>query len=228
MDINELKSSIKKSWRWVWHSDSWLSWIVALVIIYVAVKFIFFPALSLLFGSSLPLAGVESSSMDHQIVSDDYKRLTLCENIYSESEKKQIGSVNFNEYWDICGGWYENEDISKEQFSEFTLSNGFRKGDGIIVWGRFTPKIGDIIIFKPDSDSTAPRPIIHRIIKINEDKTFQTKGDHNGKQLTKDNNIYKTDETHISEEQIIGKAIIKIPYLGWPKIWLTELINAFR
>ena len=146
----------------------------------------------------------------------------------TSSEKKQIGSVNFNEYWDICGGWYENEDISKEQFSEFTLSNGFRKGDVIIVWGRFTPKMGDIIIFKPNSDSTAPRPIIHRIVKINEDGTFQTKGDHNGKQLTKENNIYNTDETHISEEQIIGKAIIKIPYLGWPKIWLTELINAFR
>ena len=228
MNIQELKSNIKKSWHWIWHSDSWLSWVVALIIIYIAVKFIFFPTLSLLFGSSLPLAGVESSSMDHQIVLDDYRRLTLCENIYSQQEKKEAGNINFNKYWDTCGNGYEDKNISKEQFSNFPLSNGFRKGDVIIVWGRFTPKIGDIIIFKPNSDSTAPRPIIHRIVKINEDGTFQTKGDHNGKQLTKDNNIYNTDETHITQDQVIGKAIIKIPYLGWPKIWATELINAFR
>ena len=228
MDIKNIMQNIKKSWHWVWHSDSWLSWVVALVIIYVAVKFIFFPGLSLLFGSSLPLAGVESSSMDHRIILDESGRLSLCNNVYSKDEKKQIGSVGLNEYWDICGDWYEEEGIPKEQFSKFALSNGFRKGDVIIVWGRFTPKVGDIIIFKPNSDSIAPRPIIHRIVKINEDGTFQTKGDHNGKQLTKENNIYNTDETHISEEQIIGKAIIKIPYLGWPKIWLTELINAFR
>ncbi|MDD5191903.1 MAG: S24/S26 family peptidase [Candidatus Nanoarchaeia archaeon] len=219
---------IKKGWHWVWHSDSIWSWIVALVIIFVAVKFIFFPALSLIFGNELPLAGVESSSMDHRIVYDDYNRLTLCDNIYSSDEKKEIGYIDLDKYWGVCGGWYKDKNISKEQFSEFSLTNGFNKGDVIIVWGRFIPKIGDIIIFRPNADSTAPRPIIHRIVKINEDGTYQTKGDHNGKQLTKDNNIYKTDETHISQEQIIGKAIIKIPLLGWPKIWFTEFINAFR
>jgi len=228
MDIKEIINNIKKAWHWIWHSDSWLSWVVALVLIFVIVKFIFFPTLSLIFGSSLPLAGVESSSMDHRIVLDDYRRLTLCDNIYSQDEKKQMGSVNLDKYWEVCGNWYENINVSKEKFSEFSLSTGFSKGDVIIVLGRFTPKIGDIIVFKPDLDSTAPRPIIHRIIKINENGTYQTKGDHNGKQLTRENNIYNTDETNISQEQIIGKAAIKIPFLGWPKIWFTELINAFR
>ena len=228
MSFQEIISKVKKAWHWIWHSDSWLSWVVALIIIYVAVKFIFFPGLSLIFGSSLPLAAVESSSMDHRIISDDYSRLTLCNDIYSETEKKQIGSVNFDKYWNTCGSWYEDKNISKEQFSKFTLSSGFSKGDVIIVWGRFTPKIGDIIIFAPNSDSTAPRPIIHRIIKINDDGSFQTKGDHNGQQLTSSNNTPKVDETHISKNQIIGKAIIKIPFLGWPKIWLTDFINAFR
>ena len=107
------------------------------------------------------------------------------------------------------------------------MKNGFKKGDIIIVWGRFTPKLGDIIIFKPGASSIAPRPIIHRIIDINEDGTFQTKGDHNKEQLTTSNNFYKTDETTITKEQIIGKAVIKIPYLGWIKIWFTDLINVF-
>ena len=222
------KEDIKKAWNWIWHSDSIWSWIVALAIIFILIKFIFFPTLSLIFGTSLPLAGVESSSMDHQIVEDDYHRLALCDKTYSKDEKKELGYVNFNEYWDVCGGWYENKDIEKETFADFSMKNGFRKGDIIIVWGRFTPKLGDIIIFKPAIGSTAPRPIIHRIVKINQDGTYQTKGDHNEKQLTGSNNIYKTDETKIAENQIIGKAVIKVPLLGWPKIWLTDLINAFR
>ncbi|MFA5174202.1 MAG: hypothetical protein WC438_03400 [Candidatus Pacearchaeota archaeon] len=219
--MSEVYNKVKKSWNWVWHSDSIWSWIVALIIIYIFIKLIFFPVLSLIFGNSLPLAGVESSSMNHQIVNDDYGRLTLCGNAYSQSDKQHI---NFDEYWEICGDWYEQQDITKQEFDGFTLSNGFKKGDVIVVWGRFIPKIGDIIIF--DSKSSSPHPIIHRIIKINEDGTYQTKGDHNEKQLTAGNNIYNTDETHIRQDQIIGKAVFKIPYLGWPKIWFTEIVNS--
>jgi len=227
MDFRNIKYNIKKSWNWIWHSDSIWSWIVALALIYIIIKFIFFPTLGLLFGTSLPLAGVESSSMDHQIAKDDYKRLTLCENTYSEQEKKEAGHINFNDYWVACGNWYEEKDISKKQFSEFPMKNGFKKGYIIIIWGRFKPKIGDIIVFKSNPKSTAPRPIIHRIVSI-EDSIIQTKGDHNKKQLTVSNNAYKTDETNITQDQIIGKAVLKIPLLGWPKIWATELINAFR
>jgi len=217
MNLTEVLIKIKKSWKWIWNSDSIWSWIVALILIFLIVKFIFFPTLSLIFGTSLPLAGVESSSMDHQIVKDDYKILNLC------------GEIYFDEYWDICGDWYvDNKHITKPIFEKFSMKNGFRKGDIIIVWGRFTPKIGDIIIFKPNPESTAPRPIIHRIIEINEDETYQTKGDHNKEQLISSNNIYKTDETSIRQTQIIGKAVFKIPYLGWVKIWFIELINLFR
>jgi len=228
MQIKNITKTLKKSWNWIWHSDSIWSWIVALALIYIIIKFIFFPSLSLILGTSLPMAGVESSSMDHQIVKDDYKRFSLCGNIFSEQEKKESGHINFNEYWTACGNWYEEKEISQEQFSKFSLKNGFKKGDIIIIWGRFKPKLGDIIIFKANPESIAPRPIIHRIVDINEQGIIQTKGDHNKKQLTISNNIYKTDETHITQEQIIGKAIIKIPLLGWPKIWATELINAFR
>ena len=221
MDVKEIGKNIKKSWDWIWNSDSIWSWIVALALIFVFVKFIFFPILSLITGSSLPIAGVESSSMDHQIVRDEFGRLTLCGKVYSEAEREHI---NFNEYWELCGDWYKEGEISKETFSTFPLKNGFKKGDIVIVWGRFTPTIGDVIIFKTNPESTAPRPIIHRIIKI-ENGILQTKGDHNEKQLTLTNNVYKTDETAIKQEQIVGKAIIRIPYLGWVKIGITELIK---
>ncbi|VVB77709.1 Uncharacterised protein [uncultured archaeon] len=221
MSFQEIINSIKKSWKWIWDSDSVLSWIVALLVIFVFVKFIFFPSLSLITGTSLPLAGVESSSMDHQIVSDDYGRLTLCGKLYSPQDKKKL---SFDEYWSICGDWYENKNISKEEFKTFPLNNGFSKGDIIIVWGRFTPKIGDIIIFKSNEGSIAPRPIIHRIVKI-QDQIMQTKGDHNSEQLVESNNLYMTDETKIRKDQIIGKAILKIPYLGYIKLWTTELLG---
>ena len=214
---------IKKAWNWVWNSDSIFSWIVALLIIFILVKFVFFPVLSLIMGTSLPLAGVESSSMDHQIVSDENNLLNLCGNSYTKETKEHI---NFDNYWEICGSWYEGREINKETFSKFSLKNGFRKGDIIIVWGRFTPKIGDIIIFQPNPESRAPRPIIHRIVDIDENKIIQTKGDHNQDQLTSSNNPYKTDETNINPNQVIGKAIIRIPYLGWIKIWFTDIINA--
>ena len=218
--MNETLKKIKEFWDWVWNSDSIFSWITALILIFIFVKFIFFPFLSILLGTSLPLAGVESSSMDHQIIYEG-ERYSLCGKEYKKEEKNFL---NFNEYWEVCGSWYEKNNISKEKFAKFSLMNGFSKGDIILVWGRFNPKIGDIIIFKANEDSSAPRPIIHRIIKIN-DEVISTKGDHNSEQLKKGNNIFDTDETSITNEQIIGKAILKIPYLGWPKIWLIELLN---
>lgn len=221
MDFKDAFNSVKKAWNWIWNSNSILSWITALILIFVIVKFIFFPGLSLITGTSLPLAGVESSSMDHQIVTDDFSVLNLCGNVYSKSDIKPI---SFDDYWRLCGGWYEDRNITKQEFQSFPLSNGFKKGDIVIVIGRFTPKIGDIIIFKPNSDSLAPRPIVHRIINI-DGSIYSTKGDHNSAQLSKDNNYFQTDETHIEKSQVIGKVVFKIPYIGWFKLWVTDFFN---
>jgi hypothetical protein len=222
MNLKELWREVKKAWDWIWNSDSILSWIVALAIIFIFVKYIFFPTLSLITGSSLPLAGVESSSMDHQIVKDQTNIYSLCGKPFS---KENVNHINFDEYWEICGGWYEEREISKDRFAGFSFKDGFKKGDIIVVWGRFTPKVGDVVIFQTNPESTAPRPIIHRIVSVDEEGIIQTKGDHNANQLTRENNFYRTDETKIYPEQIIGKAIFKIPYLGWVKIWVTEIVK---
>ncbi|MAG02347.1 hypothetical protein CMI42_03345 [Candidatus Pacearchaeota archaeon] len=218
MDTKDIFRKIKEAWNWVWNSDSVLSWIAALLLIFIFVKFIFFPSLSLIMGTSLPLAGVESSSMDHQIVDDGV--LSLCGRYDGEKEY-----IDFDEYWKTCGGWYEENDINKEEFSNFPLRNGFKKGDIVIVYGRFNPKIGDVIIFKPNQESSAPRPIVHRIVKIGD--SIETKGDHNEKQLEVNNNVLGTDETNIGNDQVIGKVVFKIPYLGWFKIWLVEFLKIF-
>jgi len=230
MNLQEITKTIKKSWKWIWNSDSIWSWIIALILIFVIIKFIFFPGLSLIQGTSLPLAGVESSSMDHSslkyCLSDPTNTQGICPRYSDDYEICGVKSdkqtfYNLDNYWQTCGSWYEQKSISKEEFSKFPMNNGFSKGDIIIVWGRFTPKIGDIIIFKPNAGATRQTPIIHRIVKI-ENGIIQTKGEHNPDQIKLPNNL-NIDETHITKDQMIGKAIFKIPYLGYIKIWASEL-----
>ena len=204
--MDELKKRLKKFWNWLWKSDSFWSYLVLILLIFIFIKLIFFPILGLIFNTSLPLAIVESNSMNHQIVRDDANRLNLCGNFYSNKEK-----ISFDKYWDICGQWYEeNADISKEQFKEFKFNNGFKKGDLMIIsnWGE--TDVGDILIFQ----TNRRYPLIHRVISLN---PISTKGDHNEIQLN--------EEKIIQENQIIGKAIFRIPYVGWPKVALCEIAD---
>jgi len=57
--------SLRGIWNFLWNDNSLLSWIISLVIAFIIIKFIFFPILSLIFGSLMPLVVVESGSMHH-------------------------------------------------------------------------------------------------------------------------------------------------------------------
>lgn len=68
--------------------------------------------------------------------------------------------------------------------------------------------VGDIIEYQMDGYT-----VIHRVIQKNQKKGefyFTTKGDNNN----------TPDDKKVSEEQLIGKLIFKIRYLGYPAIWL--------
>jgi signal peptidase I len=140
------------------------------------------------------------------------KKIVLCGKTAEEER-----SFNLNEYWQTCGSWYEERNITKEQFSTFKFSNGFRKGDIIIIFGlnKEKLKIGQVLIFQ----SKQPTPIIHRIISLS---PLQTKGDHNDGQIGITPDSRGIDETNIKENQIIGVAVGKIPYVGWVKIYALE------
>ena len=67
---------------------------------------------------------------------------------------------------------------------------------------------GDIAVYEANLNN----PLIMRVISINqESKTFQTKGDNNPKQLSFENNI--------QENQLIGKVMFSVPYLGYFDIY---------
>ena len=91
----------------------------------------------------------------------------------------------------------------------------FFRGDILVLQGvpQENLKLGDIIVF---SHPTGDVPIVHRVVGINPDGTFQTKGDANAGQLY--------FEKHIEPSQIHGKSIMIIPYLGWVKIGVTDFV----
>ena len=69
-------------------------------------------------------------------------------------------------------------------------------------------------------------PIIHRIVQISENNNIDSSKEI---YLTKgDNNVAtgKYDE-NIREEQVLGKAWFKVPYLGWIKIGFVNLLSLF-
>ncbi len=185
-------NKLKQFWKFL-QKDTWQSWLVSLVLIIIFIKFVFFPILSLITSSPLPLVVVESCSMYHE--------------------------ADFGSWWESNKEWYKSKDIIEEQFQEFPFKNGLNKGDIIFVWGRTDYKIGDIIIFMPNKESLAGNPLIHRIV---ETSPIGTKGDHNSGQLTLNNNVLKTDETSIPQEKILGKSAIKIPAVGWLKLIFYE------
>jgi signal peptidase I len=88
----------------------------------------------------------------------------------------------------------------------------FYRGDMILVVGDKDYKVGDIVVFdSPDKKY----PIIHRINEI-KDGGIVSKGDNNP----------ISDEGRwgvIPFDKIYGKAVLKIPVLGWVKILFVDL-----
>ncbi|RMD66637.1 S26 family signal peptidase [Candidatus Pacearchaeota archaeon] len=190
--MSNLNQALKKFWRFL-NEDNWKSTAVLLLLIIIFIRFIFFPTLSFITASPVPIVIVESCSMYHD--------------------------RSFDAWWDFNNFWYVKHNISKKDFEKFPFKNGLNKGDVIFVWGRSPVKQGDVIIFKPNPNSIARNPIIHRVISLS---PLATKGDNNQIQLVPGNNINSIDETHISEEQVMGKAVLRIPYIGWLKLVLFE------
>ncbi len=90
-----------------------------------------------------------------------------------------------------------------------------KRGDMVVIKRKEYDniKINDIIEYKIDDIY-----VIHRIINIIETS--------NGKKyITKGDNNRLKDARPVSEEQITGKLILNIPKVGYPTIWLRELLE---
>ena len=193
---------MKKIWYFIWEDNSIWSWIANIILAFVLIKFIVYPGLGLMLQTSHPVVAVVSESMEH--------------------------NSNFDDWWNKASKWYIDNGVKKEDFNTFPLKKGFDKGDIMVLKGKKAEniKIGDVVVFW----SAKKDPIIHRVVKKwQEDNIyyFQTKGDN---YITNPVSIKSSflDETKISEEQIVGNAVARIPLLGYIKIWFVELLNLFN
>ncbi len=206
------KSLPGKVWYFIWEDNSIWSWLVNIVLAFVIIKFVVYPGLGFLLGTSFPIVAVVSGSMEHQ------------------------GS--FGEWWASSEQDYLKFGITKEEFERYPLKNGFNKGDIIILRGFDSESLkkGQIIVYW----TKRPDPIIHRIVSYH-NSAMETKGDNfltNRNQIVhyvnaEGNDVPKGspgaikfhDETDVRENEVIGRAWIRIPLLGYVKIIAVDLWN---
>lgn len=91
------------------------------------------------------------------------------------------------------------------------------KGDAILV--DKSAKVDDMNIGDVIAYNNGDKVIIHRIVSItNNDegiKVVDTKGDANN----------TNDNVELKDDDIVGRMIIRVPYLAWPTIWFREVFG---
>jgi len=207
-----LKKAWKKIWHFIWEEDSLASWIVNILLAFILIKFIVYPGLGFILSTSHPVVAVVSGSMEHN-------------------------GLGFDEWWEENEAWYSDIEMAKDDFVNFHFRNGFNKGDIMVLQGKDSSeiKLGEVIVFVSSKQRPRADPIIHRVVKIEEKDgkyTFKTKGDNNPDSINGCDVMGCLYEGDISQEQVIGKALFRIPLLGYIKIWAVEIlrfvINIFR
>jgi signal peptidase I len=224
----DFKTFLKKAWYFIWESDSILSWIINIGLAFVIIKFVVYPGLGFLMQTDYPIVAVVSGSMEHKTPHpcvDFNKKTNEClkydEMSYYICDKKfdTKQSSDFDSFWNFCGKWYlNNTKITREEFLNFRWRNGFNTGDIMVLRGVKPEKIevGDTIVY---FSRAASYPIIHRVVEIKKSEdnyTFITKGDHNA-----------VSDYPVDQNQLLGRAIARIPMLGWIKISAVKLYYYF-
>ncbi|MBI4149177.1 signal peptidase I [Candidatus Woesearchaeota archaeon] len=214
MDKEQIILFLKKLWHFIWNDNSIWSWLLNIVLAFVLIKFVVFPGLGWLLDTSHPLVAVVSESMEHD--------------------------AGFDAWWGQQGPLFAQFGISRQQFLAFDYPSGFNKGDIMILRGAGPGNIavGDVIVF---TDGIS-EPFIHRVVNVSFGNGFvyRTKGDHNPVSIVDYRNVLGErvpkgtpgalrllDETDIRQEQVIGKAVFRIPFFGYLKVWAVELLRLF-
>jgi len=196
------KKHWKNFWNFIWNDDSLLSWVANIILAFILIKFVVYPLLSLILHTGFPIVAVISGSMTHDgSYNDWWASPAICTDIENECSQKEFYSL-FN--------------ITKENFNSFNFKNGFNKGDIIFLYGDKDIDIGEVIVFAVPGRSD---PIIHRIIMTHEDEGityYTTKGDHNPAIIT--------FEQYTHQDNVLGVAKFRIPYIGYVKIWFFQAV----
>mgnify|MGYP002709221328 FL=1 len=102
-----------------------------------------------------------------------------------------------------------------------SMNPNINKGDIVIVKKIKSEQIenievGDILVFNMRN-----KVVVHRVQKINDNNnriSFITKGDNN----------IDVDNWVVNENDVIGIVTAKIPIVGYPTVWLNEMIGGWK
>jgi signal peptidase len=72
-------------------------------------------------------------------------------------------------------------------------------------------KVGQVIAYKKDKIIVVHR--LYNIVKVDGEYFFYTKGDNND----------FVDNYKITEDMVIGEVNVRIPFIGYPTVWLNNL-----
>ena len=92
-----------------------------------------------------------------------------------------------------------------------SMTPKYNRGDGVVIdknVNRDELKEGDVIAFYNKENKI----VVHRIISVNIDKSFTTKGDYNN----------SADSDFVSKDQVIGCVRFKIPWIAYPSLLLRK------
>ncbi len=112
----------------------------------------------------------------------------------------------------LCCGYFTYSIIA---IGSGSMESTICKGDAVI-YQKTDPSelnISDIIVFKKEN-----KRVVHRIVSIereNESYYIKTKGDNNS----------EVDNWIVTNDEIIGIVRTNIKYIGYPTIWISELIK---
>ncbi len=114
---------------------------------------------------------------------------------------------------------YAKLNIAPEKIQSWPFPNGINKGDMVIILptNPYSIKPGTVILY---NSRLFNKPILHRVVKVvneSEEVYYIVMGDNNPGPTP--------EEWHITPDQIIGKVVLRIPYLGYPKVILCDLTH---
>jgi hypothetical protein len=207
---NSLRGLLKRFWHFLWYEDSVASWTVSIALSFILIKFVLYPLMGLALGTQFPVVAVVSDSMEH--------------------------NQDFDAWWARHEDYYLRYNITRNEFVTYPMPNGFDKGDLILLLGTPPDEIerGDIIVYWGGK----AYPIIHRAVATYDQDTalprFATKGDNNLGQIVTsgldERNIPAwvacSSEADGKCDVLLGRAVLRIPWLGWVKIGFVNLLNS--
>lgn len=149
--------------------------------------------------------------------------------LYEKKRKYALG--NTSRVWKVVSGILTALVLVIMIGTVMLVSNQFRYGSLVIATESMTGELnkGDVVIFERYEDQ-APEEgqvivfaknntmIVHRVVDIeiiNGNTRYYTKGDAN-----EDN-----DDGFITDAEIVGLANQKLPYLGYPTLWIRSLFK---